>query len=219
MIAWKLKILPGRESTGSDWRKSFSRQAGSASSVKALSPSLPRMLQRGELFGHRVRLRQGDPHRCHANAAGLWARDIDRLQLVSGYASRDDLWVAHSWVLEGKTLLETTCKFERYFGFLLTPIEAHKFFFENVIDHEFPDASAIPESFWEARPGLWSLTEEVMTGMDTFRDMFRQRLQSALDGRVGSRPSRQPRSPGSLKRILFVDPATPCAMRIPNELR
>jgi hypothetical protein len=133
--------------------------------LEAYEPFAARLLERGKMFDSLVQLRPGAPHQCHANAAELWARDLDRLQLVTGYACDGDLWVAHSWVLEGKTFLETTGKFERYFGFLLTPIEAHKFFFEHVIAHEFPDPSRIPKAFWDARPGLLSLTMEIATAM------------------------------------------------------
>jgi hypothetical protein len=103
-----------------------------------------------------VRRRRGEPHRCHANAAELWATAPDRYALVTGYALRSGRWVSHSWVVDSNTLYETTCRYERYFGAALPPLLAYKFWFENVFAVDYPDRDT-PPGFWESRPGIVAL--------------------------------------------------------------
>ena len=91
-----------------------------------------RLLQRGQLFAEQVQLRPGKPNECHFNAATLWFRHTDNSKLVTGYALTDNIWFAHSWVIEGTTLVETTSPFDCYFGVILDPLEALKFWTGNV---------------------------------------------------------------------------------------
>jgi hypothetical protein len=123
-------------------------------------PQAALIVARGQLFSQRVRTRRGEPHRCHGNAAELWASGIDRYQLVTGYALSGGKWVSHSWVVEGKSLYETTHRFDRYFGVVLPPLLAHKFWFENFYVQQYPDG-APPAEFWENRPGIVSLGRTV----------------------------------------------------------
>src|SRR5690242_10861493 len=80
--------------------------------------------ERGRLFDQQRRLRRGRPNRCHGNAARLWAADPARHTLVTGYALNHCVWRQHSWVVAGKTLLETTSVAELYFGVELAEDEA-----------------------------------------------------------------------------------------------
>jgi hypothetical protein len=113
---------------------------------------------RGQVFPQRVRMRRGDPNRCHANAAEIWAGATDKYQLVTGYALSNDHWSSHSWVIDGKTLYETTHRFDRYFGVVLVPFLALKFWFENFFPYCCPDKQP-PPGFWEEYPGIVALSE------------------------------------------------------------
>jgi hypothetical protein len=110
---------------------------------------------KGQLFPQPVQLRHGMPNRCHTNAADLWAGAPDKYQLVTGYALSGDRWVSHSWVVEGETLVETTYRFDRYFGVTLHPFLALKFWFENVYEPVCRDGE--PPDFWEGRFGVLEL--------------------------------------------------------------
>jgi hypothetical protein len=96
------------------------------------------LLARGQLFTLPVKFRFGVANRCHANAAGIWAKDIQRYRLVTGYALSGGLWVDHSWVLDKTSLIETTCKREKYFGYPMTPWEALKLFLGSYLPERYP---------------------------------------------------------------------------------
>jgi hypothetical protein len=69
---------------------------------------------------------------CHANAALLWMGSGGAVEIVSGYAlSEDGLWRQHSWGLDRGRVVETTAPRNRYFGFVLTEVEARAFSREN----------------------------------------------------------------------------------------
>jgi hypothetical protein len=46
----------------------------------------------GRPYNQRVRMRRGEPHQCHANAADLWATGTNRYVLVTGYALTVQRW-------------------------------------------------------------------------------------------------------------------------------
>lgn len=123
-------------------------------------PQVALIAAQGQLFPQSVELRPGPPHYCHANAADLWARTPDRYKLVTGYALSDDTWWDHSWVIEGKTLLETTGRFERYFGVALVPFLAHKFWFDNVYVPACRNGA--PPDIWKHRPGLVDIAQQIL---------------------------------------------------------
>jgi hypothetical protein len=128
---------------------------------EAPDPEAALIADQGQPFSQRVRMRRGEPSRCHANAAELWAGAADRYQLVTGYALSGDRWVSHSWVIDGDTLYETTHRFDRYFGVVLPPLGALKFWMENVFVHDYPGGDAPPE-YWESRPGVLALVREIV---------------------------------------------------------
>jgi hypothetical protein len=119
-------------------------------------PHTALIAEQGELFSQQVQMRPGQPHDGHSNAAALWAGNIVEYQLVTGYALSGDHWYAHSWVIEGNTLYETTHQFDRYFGVVLPLIRAHKFWMENFYIPSFPNEPP-PPTFWEKYPLLHSL--------------------------------------------------------------
>ena len=57
-------------------------------------PYAARLVERGRLFNERIRMVPGKTKECHANAADLWAHDVDGRLLVTGYAFSGDRWVA-----------------------------------------------------------------------------------------------------------------------------
>jgi hypothetical protein len=104
-------------------------------------PHLPELLARGRLFTGPVRMHRGERSRCHANAAALWGKDVERYLLVTGYGLSDDgVWRQHSWVVEGETVHETTVARTRYFGLVLDDREACDFWVANFLRarHEGP---------------------------------------------------------------------------------
>jgi hypothetical protein len=66
---------------------------------------------------------------CHENVAHLWAVNARGIiGIGTGYAlSADSLWRQHSWGIGREGLLETTVRYERYFGILLQGSEADCF--------------------------------------------------------------------------------------------
>jgi hypothetical protein len=118
-------------------------------------PQAALIAERGQLFDQRVRMRRGQPNRCHENAAVLWASEIEKCQLVTGYALSGDTWWSHSWVVEGDNLYETTHPFRRYFGVVLDEMEALKFFVAHA-------PSSSPGEFATAYPQLMPLVEKFL---------------------------------------------------------
>jgi hypothetical protein len=100
-------------------------------------PHAAELLERGREFDSPVEMRPGEPHRCHRNAATLWAEEMGGLGLVTGYGLAGDRWVQHSWVVGGGKILETTVRFRRYFGVLLTEDEATQFWYVNYLDPRY----------------------------------------------------------------------------------
>jgi hypothetical protein len=134
-------------------------------------PDAALIAAQGQLFTQPVRMRRGAPHRCHGNAAVLWARAMDRYQLATGYALSGGVWVSHSWVVDGKNLHETTCRFDRYFGVVLGRIRALSSWMRNFFTPYYPDLNP-PAEFWEDRPGIPDLCRQVT--MMPKDEVFRQ---------------------------------------------
>ncbi len=86
---------------------------------------------RGRLFSQEVHMRCGQQECPHRNAAELWASDINKHQLVTGYALSGDTWTPHIWVVDGEKLYETTHRSDRYFGVDLPKTFALLFWIDN----------------------------------------------------------------------------------------
>src|SRR4051794_31702058 len=78
------------------------------------------LLERGRVFKkYQARLRPGVPHRCHQNAALGYLAGLVRggpPEIVAGYGYCGGLWVPHSWLWDGRHVLETTVKLDLYYG-------------------------------------------------------------------------------------------------------
>jgi hypothetical protein len=85
-------------------------------------PDLDAILVNGRVFdGASARVVPGEPSDCHRNVVLLWATRPEKRQVATGYAlSPDGLWRCHSWVMEGKQVLEATEKRLLYFGVALS---------------------------------------------------------------------------------------------------
>jgi hypothetical protein len=81
---------------------------------------------------------------------------MDKYRLVTGYALKNGLWVSHSWVVDDKSLYETTVKFDRYFGIVLVPAMALDFWHLYVEDYYFPDGEK-PVGLHEKYPAIAGL--------------------------------------------------------------
>lgn len=119
------------------------------------------MLVRGEAFDLPVTRRPGEPNQCHQNAAGIWAEDVSRYTLVTGYALADGRWVQHSWVVDESNLYETTYPFERYYGLPFAPQEALAFWWNNYLPFRYPGPIAMFNAESERRAALHGQGEHV----------------------------------------------------------
>ncbi len=112
------------------------------------------LLARGRAFDLPVVTKRGEPHECHMNAAAMWAKDIAKNTLVSGYGCVGGAWLAHSWVVGGGRLHETTVRFERYFGYPLAELEALAFWLTNYLPNRYPGPMALlPDLLQRAAEG------------------------------------------------------------------
>lgn len=71
----------------------------------------------------------GEMCQCHKNSAFLWETAKRRYRIMTGYAlSSSGIWHQHTWILDSNdTVIETTVKREKYYGYVLTPLEAETF--------------------------------------------------------------------------------------------
>jgi hypothetical protein len=98
-------------------------------------PDLDLLLTRGEVFeGQRVKRVNGEPHRCHENAALYHLLSRGRHAICTGYGlSREGLWFQQSWLDAGEQLVETNSKCRMYFGARLNPLETAMFVMAHVV--------------------------------------------------------------------------------------
>ena len=92
------------------------------------------LLTHGRSFSPKGRKRiRGAMHRCDTNAALYYAKhhglDYGGIcEVVTGYALYEDgLWAGHSWLWDGKRVIDTNTDPSLYFGVILPPFEAAKF--------------------------------------------------------------------------------------------
>jgi hypothetical protein len=88
------------------------------------------------------RLRGGRQRECHANVARRFERRRQGWQIATGYALTDDgLWCRHSWLMNAKSIGETTIQRVAYAGVVLDESEAALFWCEN---RKLPWPSPLP---------------------------------------------------------------------------
>jgi hypothetical protein len=71
------------------------------------------------------------------------------------------MWVAHSWVLWDKTLIETTFEHAAYFGVVLSPTAAYRFFSAHVMAPQFRRGN-VPAEFLAEYAHLYPLATQAM---------------------------------------------------------
>ena len=70
----------------------------------------------------------GEMCQCHKNSALLWSKNKKKYKIMTGYAlSSSGTWHQHSWILHGDKTIETTAKREKYYGYVMTTLEAEMF--------------------------------------------------------------------------------------------
>ncbi len=99
--------------------------------VPRWEPDQNKILSHGKLWTRdniKILIIGGTPSNCHGNVAKIWRSKPRQYRIATGWAlSDDDLWRQHSWIIEERTIIETTTPREKYFGFELTPREAQQF--------------------------------------------------------------------------------------------
>jgi hypothetical protein len=116
--------------TPDEMASAYLRHRLSAQFVEDLpfNPYLRRLADRGRFFSiEGLTLVKGRKLQCHRNVARLFA--AGKIDIATGYAEYlPALWYCHSWGLsEGKMIIETTIKFNQYFGIALSKAEARRF--------------------------------------------------------------------------------------------
>ena len=121
------------------------------------SPDMVRLLlERGHGFDSAAVVhRPGEASQCHKNALKAWGED-ESVQVVMGYGlSEDGLWRQHSWLWDpvNNQIIETTVPRVKYFGVVLTDIQAftvfqqcvHATIYDKAADRFFKCAQQIKE--------------------------------------------------------------------------
>lgn len=99
----------------------------------------------------KVTLKKGQERNCHRNSSGLYLLHHPAYRIATGYALLDDVWIRHSWLLAGDTIIETTTKFPLYFGVVLDDFQAARFVVGTVIDTS-PELMAVCNKRIESSP-------------------------------------------------------------------
>lgn len=78
---------------------------------------------------------------CHNNAINIWANNIDKYRLCTGYALDGKVWYRHSWCIdENGTIIECTPQVrEAYYGVPLSLVESRKFLSEILYPNEIKE--------------------------------------------------------------------------------
>jgi hypothetical protein len=99
-------------------------------------PDIGRLLERGRYFPcSGARMCRGGDSACHGNACLLFVESKGCVRIATGYALSDDgLWRQHSWgvTAEDWSVVETTLRRIRYFGFVLSDAEMLVFTAQNL---------------------------------------------------------------------------------------
>jgi hypothetical protein len=93
-------------------------------------PAVRRLNRDGRIFaGDGAVIIPLDPRASATNVARLCQLFPGGIEAATGYAlDRDGCWRSHAWgVLDGVTVVETTARRDRYFGYLLSPAETARF--------------------------------------------------------------------------------------------
>lgn len=136
-----------------DWKRELKARlllfGGTSVYFQDPDPWVKNVLDNGMPLRRRVIMRPGAPKRCHANAARVYLLQgpqvcgKPRLRLATGYGLLDGNWLGHSWLLDDDSIIETTVRFDKYFGISLNQTESLVFSTENYGIPEFQEHLAI----------------------------------------------------------------------------
>jgi hypothetical protein len=91
------------------------------------------LMQKGQLFKGKVILKPMAPCNCHSNCAQLWDKHPKTYKIATGWALSDDgIWRQHTWLLKGKTIIETTLSRVMYYGIVFGDKESNLFWLANL---------------------------------------------------------------------------------------
>lgn len=106
---------------------------GEIAKIEKDEPDFYNLLSRGILIDKPSDfLIQGEMCQCHKNSVFLWESNKRKYKIMTGYAlSSSGIWHQHSWLIDKfNNIIETTVKREKYYGYILTPLEAESFLWE-----------------------------------------------------------------------------------------
>lgn len=91
------------------------------------------LIKAGKLYTtNNLKLYKGGmfPNQCHRNSAILTQKKKS-YKLISGYALSNSTWVCHSWLFNGRNIIETTFGRDLYYGYELKGNLLNEFINEN----------------------------------------------------------------------------------------
>lgn len=78
------------------------------------------ILERGiQCESHSIEIVNGRQQLCHENCVLHFWLSYPKYRIATGYAFQTDMWVRHSWLMDGDTIVETTFARVDYFGVVL----------------------------------------------------------------------------------------------------
>lgn len=103
--------------------------------VPTYEPALDQLLRSGALITGRVKVRTGEPNRCHLNASVQWLRN-PKATIYTGYYYCDGLWRQHSWNLLTGVIIDMYDHPEIRFGVACgNPLQALHFATGELVTH------------------------------------------------------------------------------------
>ncbi len=95
-------------------------------------PDVEALLSEGQLVEGKIIFKPMVPCQCHSNCAQFWDKHPKTCKIGTGWAlSTDGIWRQHTWILRGKTVIETTQPRTKYYGIILENEEANLFWWYN----------------------------------------------------------------------------------------
>jgi hypothetical protein len=96
-------------------------------------PDLEALLKKGQLAKGNLIFKPMAPCKCHSNCAQFWDKHSKTCRIATGWAlGSDGIWRQHTWILKGKTIIETTEPRTLYYGIILRDEEANSFWWHNL---------------------------------------------------------------------------------------
>lgn len=119
------------------------------------------IIKHGELLRpKKVVLKKGHQHNCHRNTSGLYIMNHPDYRIATGYSLAGSVWLRHSWLRAGDTVIETTEKCRLYFGVTFDEIQAARFVIGNLYDITPLLSASCREQSIQARSGVGVADQE-----------------------------------------------------------